>query len=262
MADNKKNSASEESNKGSADEAENQEENNNAEEGTENNQGQEGGEGGGGDGGDEHSKKIDYEAELEIARKGQRKAEDALEARKRRDKEGKGNRNDDEGNEDDDDNRTSILDGVRDIVEEGNKKLRTEVFGSQIKTEARKLAGSDAEGNLIVFHYENTINPTGDLTKDLQRAKMIANEGNILEREGEIAKTNQSKDGKNKNNSQSQRQGQEHKEPELSEGDAILLRDYTWDGARQQYNPPEGGKYALKLVNGKLEQVNAPQKSK
>lgn len=96
---------------------------------------------------------------------------------------------------------------------------------------ANNLAGSPDEANLILYHYNNTINPSGELEKDMRRAKLLANEGRVDKRISEIMRSVNSKNNRGTSDGSGQKIPPKEEEPELSEEDR-KIREKMGSGVR------------------------------
>ena len=112
----------------------------------------------------EEATDIDYKAELEAERKRRVKAEAIIQRNK--------------GKDDDDDYQAPEVD----IDELVNKKVEEKLSGmerrltqGQIDSLVAAASTNPDEVELIKYHLENTIRPSGDLKSDVDRAKMLAN---------------------------------------------------------------------------------------
>lgn len=77
---------------------------------------------------------------------------------------------------------------VEKIVEEKTSQSEKRIFRSRAEIMAERLAKSSAERDLILFHYDNSIIPSGNLEEDIDNAYTLANKKKI---QGQISELKQ-----------------------------------------------------------------------
>jgi len=127
---------------------------------------------------------IDYQVELEEAKKRLKKSEDAVEREKkrRRELERKGDVDIDE----------TIKSAAREASEATSKKIISEFQRDKRDEYLNSIASSEDEKKLIRFHLKNTITPTGNFREDIENAQALANKKRINHQLSEIKRANNS----------------------------------------------------------------------
>ncbi len=82
---------------------------------------------------------------------------------------------------------------TRKDLEEVEARTTRQAFRASVEAEARRIARNPDEAALIIFHYEHSVMPTGDVLKDVTRARLIANEGRVEKEIEELQATLNSK---------------------------------------------------------------------
>lgn len=189
----------------------------------------------------------DYKAQLEEERTRREKAENAIEKYKRKADEAQ-ERGDDESSED-------LIEKVRSVVREENNAVRSELYGDRVRQLTEDATSSKDEADLTEYYYNNLGNlKTGDLKRDIQRAKLLANESQLLNREGEISALQNAESGKSRAVTTAEKASQPAVEPKLSDSDRKMLSGYSWNAQKGQYEK-EGAPFAMKVVDGELTQI-------
>ncbi len=84
----------------------------------------------------------------------------------------------------------SDVDTVKDIVKDGINEIRQDMVGDTIDGLAEQLCPNEDERKLVMFHYKNSIVQSGsskkDILQDLSRAKLLANEKQIIAENKEL----------------------------------------------------------------------------
>lgn len=115
----------------------------------------------------------------------------------------------------------------------------------------REHASSAKEAELILYHLENSIQKSGDISTDFNRAQLIANESKIRAKETELSEAEKAKQKRGTGiPSATPIKGADR--PKLSPEDEKMLSDYTWNADKSRFEPPEGGKFALKYTDGEF----------
>lgn len=123
---------------------------------------------------------VDYKAELETERKRREKAESAAQ-RYREQVEGKSQSSEETSQKFVDEYGESSLtkDDVERMLDERMMQQQLQQSMRLAQDEASSLAGSPEEAEAILYHYENSIRPTGDVRADIEVAHAIANRTRI-----------------------------------------------------------------------------------
>ena len=127
---------------------------------------------------EESTNDVDYQKELEMARKELEKkdkrigqAEHVIEKMK---------------SEGTTINQENIEEMVSRMVEDRVSKLTEQVRGDAIDSLIKSYASSDAEAELIKFHLENSIKPSDDDVTDILNAKALANKARFNQQRSEM----------------------------------------------------------------------------
>lgn len=75
----------------------------------------------------------------------------------------------------------------------GLEAMRKEMFSNRAEELAKSLATSDAERDLILHHYRNTIVGSGNIDQDIESAYLLANKNKMKATINELRKANASK---------------------------------------------------------------------
>ena len=136
----------------------------------------------------QEEEKIDYKKELEQERKLREKAESSAQYHKEKAKELRDSKEEEPSEED-----TPLTKKDLDTLE---ANLTRKTFQNQVRSEASRIATNEDEAELIIFHYENSVVPTGDIVKDVTRARLIANEARIERNTEELTAALESKNSR------------------------------------------------------------------
>jgi len=125
------------------------------------------------------------------------------------------------------------------------KKEASRLFGTQTESQARSYARSissnEDEANLIIYHYKNTLSLTGDVEKDIKRAKLIANEGRIEKDIEQLRRANQSKESMGNAGGDGGQKTQEDSIPLDKESQSFLVgQGFTRDSKRKGWVSKSG----------------------
>lgn len=123
----------------------------------------------------EESEEIDYKAELAKALEAKDKAENKIVKLKK-------SRSD----IDEDELYERLINRVREEQNEALTKIQLETQLSVLDNEVNKVSTNEDEANLIKHHLENSIKSSGNIKEDIRRAKLLANEKQILRRNKEL----------------------------------------------------------------------------
>ena len=182
---------------------------------------------------------TDYGAQLEEERKVREKAESSAQYhREQAEKLRKENQRLKGEGETDEDKPVTKRD-----LQEIEANLTRKTLRAQVEAEVKKIARSSDEANLILYHYEHSIVPLGDVAKDISRARLIANEQRVLRENDELRATLRSKETRGKGGGGGgQRPDVASKEPSLDADTKTLVQrnKMTWDAKRGLYANDKG----------------------
>lgn len=127
------------------------------------------------------------------------------------------------------------------VTKEDLAKHEQRIFQTQIDSEINNVSDSDSEKELIKYHLENSVRPSGNIKDDVESAKLLANKRKIFQ-ENIMAKreviSNQSK-GSGSNSGQKK---DIKNEPKLSDADMKMIKM-----ANMKFNS-ETGRYEGKFT--------------
>lgn len=173
------------------------------------------------------SEDIDYKAETEKDKKlrlAQGSAQYHREENKRLREENARLKDKPEEEEDPDDKPIT----KKDLADLQAQNMRT-IQRSQVESEISRIARNDDEAEAIRYHYEQSVVPSGDVIKDIRRARLIANETRI-ERENEELRLAAERKG-NQPSPSGKKPPESHKEPTLDGEIRMLIakNKMSWD---------------------------------
>lgn len=174
---------------------------------------------------------IDFEAELKKEQErriasDKANAELAFKLRERKRKE-------EEEDFDNEEEKPLTAKQLQDILQQDREKTRKELQSELISEKARKLAGSEAEANLILEIHKNRSFPEGlSLDEQLEEAFAIANRKTIMAQNAELKRALRSKETASDNVAGTHRESAPLNEPKASSHDisAIKAAGFIWDG--------------------------------
>lgn len=146
---------------------------------------------------------IDYKAQLKEERKRRKQAEHNIVQLKQEQK-GSEEKEDTPKSDDSGDASSGDIDEatIRSMIQEKVNEVKQEATSGTVDEVLNSMASSQDEKELIQHHYENTINQSGysreDVQRDIQRAKLLANESNLRTQLQETAQALQSERSKNR----------------------------------------------------------------
>lgn len=167
-------------------------------------------------------------AKLEEERRLRVKAESALQYRKEKEKEREKG--------DEPVTKKDLLDLEANLT---RKTLR-----AQVESEIKRVAENEDEAKLILNHYDATLVPTGDIAKDVRRAKLLANEAKAEREQEELEKARESKENRGRSFSGG-RPEFESKEPELDPETRklVAMNKMQWDSKEKIFKNTRGVSY-------------------
>lgn len=124
---------------------------------------------------------VDYKAKLEAERLRREKAEARLVDLKREQKES-------ESKGDEEDRLLAMEERLMSRLEEKTSQLQKQSKQSKYDDAISSVASSEDEAALIQHILDNDIKPTGDVAKDVRRAKILANEDDLFSENTELKK--------------------------------------------------------------------------
>lgn len=83
-------------------------------------------------------------------------------------------------------------------VEKGINTLGNKVTQQNALMAAKAISASNDEANLVMWHYENSIRKTGDLTEDISNAHLLANKNRLTQERSELIRSAESADLRSK----------------------------------------------------------------
>lgn len=146
---------------------------------------------------------------------------------------------------------------VEERAERAAKKVFAGFTKAQAKSYARSITGGedkDKEVERIMFHYENSIIPTGDMERDIRRAQILANEGRISKDLEQAKRAALAKQLKGKGGGEGGQVPPKEGEgpPPMDEKSKQLLKGFKWDAKRQGYVGPSGRFHPLKEIQASI----------
>jgi len=179
-------------------------------------------------------KHIDFKAELEREKRRRQQAEYVIEQEKRRRKELERERPElDE-------------ESIRNIIQEEMRRemssLKRDLDRSRVEQMIESIASSEDEANLIKYHYENTINPTGNIKEDVENARVLANKKRFEHQISEIKRAEESKKNLGSGIGAGQKPSEKAQEPKLTEFERKTLKrlNAKWDPEKEAFVLPSG----------------------
>lgn len=129
---------------------------------------------------------------------------------------------------------------IREMIKAETGSVQKNLQKAQATDKIRALVGGNkALQDLAQFHYENTINPTGDLERDVKRAVLLANEKRVERNHSEILRALKSKEMKSRGRGPGQKVPLKQGPPPLSPQDQKLVDQsrgrIRWDQAKQSW---------------------------
>lgn len=113
---------------------------------------------------------------------------------------------------------------------------------SQVNAEIKRIASTPKEAELILYHYEHSLVPTGDIITDVQRAHLLANERRLKTENEELQAALQSKENRGQGVRGGARMEDETKEPQLDADTKNLIRlnRMAWDSKLKKFKNERG----------------------
>ena len=178
-----------------------------------------------------HKKELErVEAELVEEKERRIKAEKAIQKGKKKAQE----------DETDDDDKPLTRREAQELIDESKNADSEE----QVEEEIEEVASNPDEAKLIRHHLKNTIKRTGNVKKDVRRARLHANEGNLEALYDEVDRGEESRDGKSAGDvsSQHRKQGRQYQEPQVSERNRQMLDTIgvAWDPSKGEFTNSKG----------------------
>jgi len=197
---------------------------------------------------EEQTDAIDYAAELERETKHRKTAEFSSEQYRKENADLKKQLVEQEAGDEKEEAPTFTMDDVearaKEIASKQVKEFSSNLVSDVIDEAVEALATTADEAKLILYHYDNTISHSGvsrtAVIKDMQRAKLIANESRLKRDHDELIAALQSERGKHRGTAGSQRKHPEHQVALTDAEEAIAQRmsrqnkDLTIEQARKK----------------------------
>ena len=92
-----------------------------------------------------------------------------------------------------------------------------------------ELSSNDKEQQLIKYHYENTIQPSGNMREDLENAKLLANRKRLVSQLNEAIRSARSSETTSQSSSSGQKPTSKQKEVVLPDRELGLIRGLGLD---------------------------------
>ena len=130
-------------------------------------------------------------------------------------------------------------------LKELESNLTRKTFRSQVEAEVKRIARTPKEAELILYHYDHSLTPTGDVATDVRRALLLANEKRLGAENEELRAALQSKENRSPGVSGGRRMEDEAKEPQLDPDTRNLIRlnKMTWDSKSKKFKNERGATY-------------------
>jgi hypothetical protein len=185
---------------------------------------------------------IDYEAELnaekarreEAERKLQETRDKARERWERRKAE-----NPDLAEEENDIDKPITGRQLQDLLESERQKTVKEFRQEEIAKQARSLAGSDTEANLIVEIHKNRTFPANmSIGEQIEEAYAIANRKRLMAQNEELKRGLRSKETVSTDDLGTYRKPLETPEPKFSDADTLREEGFVWDSKSKSMIKP------------------------
>ncbi len=139
-------------------------------------------------------------------------------------------------------------------LKELEAKMTRTVQRQQVLGEIQKVARTPKEAEDILKHYEQSLVPTGDVVKDVARAKLLASEDGGEEEEAEAAEASKERRGKEISGG---KHVDDSQEPSLDAEtrQLISMNRMTWDAKSKTFKNERGVSY-----NPKTGEVTDPRR--
>ncbi len=138
----------------------------------------------------------------------------------------------------DDEDKPLTAKELENILQRDRQITRKEIQSEIIFEKAKKLAGSEAEAQLIIeIHKNRTFPESLSLDEQLEEAYAIANRKSLMAKNEELKRALRSKDTISDNSVGTHRDSVPLDEPKMSSGDiqAIKAAGFAWDGKSRLY---------------------------
>jgi len=187
----------------------------------------------------EEPSQIDYKSELEVEKKRRERAEFALYKSKQDKKE--------EPEEKTDFDPSEIKNLIKEAIGGELGVVRHELDKARVEQMAHDRATNSGEADLILWHYTNSIKPTGNLKEDMDNAYVLANRKKFVQENSEAKRALLSKDKKGAGSGAGQKPKPKSEVPQLSDSDKKFIESsgMKWNPESEQFE----GKYASYKLN-------------
>lgn len=191
---------------------------------------------------DKKEEAIDYKVELEKEKLARKKAEEALAANAFKDRKSKRDEESEESEEEDEDKPLTHRE-MSELLERQTQKTRKELQVEIIRDLATKMADTPEEADYIIEIHKNRTFPSHlSLSEQLEESYAIANRKKLKSQNSELKRALGGKENASKDGEAGHRDGMRGSEPQLSAGDKIALKGFTWDATRGMFKKPVGKK--------------------
>lgn len=136
--------------------------------------------------------------------------------------------------------KENIQETIQKTIQKEMSSFRTEVNRGRIENEIIQLTKNPDEINLIKFHLENSVLSSGDISTDVKRAWLLANEKRFSNREAELQKILNSKEGKETPGGAGQKKNKPQG-PQLSDADNRIIQQLgmKWNPETKRFENQE-----------------------
>jgi hypothetical protein len=134
------------------------------------------------------------------------------------------------------------------VTKEDLAEHERKILGVQIDTEISKVSGSESETQLIKYHLENSVKSSGNITEDVENAKLFANKQKIFQENAMVKKEAIANQNKTNGFNSSQRK-KTKTEPTLGDRDKKTIsmgnlkfnpQTGRYEGKKTYYDPKTG----------------------
>lgn len=164
----------------------------------------------------EEKEGVDYKAELDSIKQHNRtNAERRLKSKEKPE------------DEDEEETPEPVVDEevLQKLVQRETRKIRADVSRNVAKQYANAVSRNKDEAELTMWHFENSINSTGDIEEDIENANLLANKKRFAQELSEVNRAMQSKSNRTKSIGAGQRIKEEIA-PTLSREEEKLIKAF------------------------------------
>lgn len=134
---------------------------------------------------------------------------------------------------------------TKDELKNVEANLLRKTSRAQVEEEVRRIARNPKEAELILYHYDHSLVPTGSIATDVSRAHILANEKRLKAENEELEEALKSKEKRTPGVRGGTRMEDEAKEPELDPDTKSLVKmnKMTWDAKLKKFKNERGVTY-------------------